>query len=84
MLEFYSNHFIPNLPADLELTSLSQTFGDNRIAEEMVVRFTHSIDMDWLLPGLRPTHRRAEFVLAAIMSSTIRWQQPGLVAQRCS
>ena len=82
--EFYSNHFLSNLPADLELTSLSQTFGDNRIAEEMAVRFTHSIDMDWLLPGLRPTHRRAEFVLAAIMSSTIRWHQPGLAAQRCS
>ena len=89
VLEFYSNHFIPNLPADLELTSLSQTFGDNRIAEEMVVRFTHSIDMDWLLPGLRPTHRRAEFVLAAIIEfeagkvahEHLYWDQATLLSQ---
>ena len=89
VLEFYSNHFIPNLPADLELTSLSQTFGDNRIAEEMVVRFTHSIDMDWLLPGLRPTHRRAEFVLAAIIEfeagkvahEHLYWDQTTLLSQ---
>jgi carboxymethylenebutenolidase len=65
--EFYANHFLPKIPADLELTSLSQTFGSNRIVEEMVMRFTHSIEMDWLLPGLRPTDRRAEFVLAAII-----------------
>jgi carboxymethylenebutenolidase len=65
--EFYSNHFLPQMPADLELTSVSQTFGSSRIVEEMVMRFTHSVEMDWLLPGLRPTHRRAEFVLAAII-----------------
>ena len=87
--EFYSNHFLSNLPADLELTSLSQTFGDNRIAEEMAVRFTHSIDMDWLLPGLRPTHRRAEFVLAAIIEfeagkvahEHLYWDQATLLSQ---
>jgi carboxymethylenebutenolidase len=87
--EFYSNHFLPKIPADLELTSLSQTFGDNRIVEEMVMRFTHSIDMDWLLPGLRPTGRRAEFVLAAIIQFEDRkvahehlyWDQATLLSQ---
>jgi carboxymethylenebutenolidase len=87
--EFYSNHFLPNLPADLELISLSQTVGVNRIAEEMVMRFTHSIDMDWLLPGLRPTHRRAEFALAAIVEfdagkvahEHLYWDQATLLSQ---
>jgi carboxymethylenebutenolidase len=65
--EFYANHFLPKIPPDLEITSLSQTFGNDRIAEEMVIRFTHSIEMDWILPGLRPTRRTAEFVLAAII-----------------
>jgi len=65
--DFYANHFLPNIPPDLELTSLSQTFGNDRIVEEMVIRFTHTIDMDWLLPGVRPTGRRAEFLLAGII-----------------
>jgi carboxymethylenebutenolidase len=65
--DFYANHFLSNIPPDLELTSLSQTFGNDRIVEEMVIRFTHTIDMDWLLPGVRPTGRRAEFLLAGII-----------------
>jgi len=48
--EFYANKFLPSIPPDLELTSVSQTFGDDRIVEEMVMRFTHAIDMDWILP----------------------------------
>jgi len=71
--EFYANHFLPKIPPDLEITSLSQTFGNDRIVEEMVMRFTHTIDMDWILPGVRPTGRRAEFVLAGIIHLS-RWQ----------
>jgi carboxymethylenebutenolidase len=26
--EFHANHFLPNIPPDLEITSISQTFGD--------------------------------------------------------
>lgn len=65
--EFYANHFLPKIPADLELTSLSQTFGNDRIVEEMVMRFTHSIDMDWMLPRVPVTGRRAEFALVGII-----------------
>ena len=65
--DFYANHFLPQIPPDLEITSLSQTFGNDRIAEEMVIRFTHTIDMDWILPNVRPTGQRAEFVVAAII-----------------
>jgi carboxymethylenebutenolidase len=37
------------------------------MVEEMLIRFTHSIDMDWMLPGLQPTGRRAEFIVAAVI-----------------
>jgi carboxymethylenebutenolidase len=56
--EYYANQFLPAIPPDLELASLSQTIGRDRLVEEMVVRFTHTIEMDWLLPTLRPTGRR--------------------------
>jgi carboxymethylenebutenolidase len=65
--DFYAHHFLSNIPPDLELTSLSQTFGNDRIVEEMLIRFTHTIDMDWLLPGVRPTGGRAELLLAGII-----------------
>ena len=87
--EFYAHHFLPQIPPDLEITSLSQTFGDDRFVEEMVVRFTHSIEMVWILPGLRPTGRTAEFVLAAIIqfqdgkvaNEHLYWDQATVLSQ---
>jgi carboxymethylenebutenolidase len=87
--EFYANKFLPNIPPDLELTSLSQTFGADRIVEEMVMRFTHTIEMDWILPGVRPTGRSAEFALACVIqfeagkvaSEHLYWDQATLLSQ---
>src|SRR6516164_9160639 len=65
--EYHANQFLPAIPPDLELESLSQTIGADRLVEQMVVRFTNTIEMDWFLPALRPTGRRAEFVIAAVI-----------------
>ena len=65
--EYYANQFLPAIPPDLELESLSQTIGADRLVEQMVVRFTNTIEMDWFLPTLHPTGRRAEFVIAAVI-----------------
>jgi carboxymethylenebutenolidase len=87
--EYYADHFLPAIPPDLELQSLSQTIGSDRLVEEMVVRFTHTIEMDWLLPTLRPTGRRAEFIVAAVIGfengkvahEHIYWDQATLLSQ---
>jgi carboxymethylenebutenolidase len=87
--EYYANRFLPAIPPDLELESLSQTIGSDRLVEEMVVRFTHTIGMDWLLPTLRPTGRRAEFIIAAVIGfengrvahEHIYWDQATLLSQ---
>lgn len=87
--EFYANKFLPKIPPDLELTSLSQTFGADRIVEEMVMRFTHTIEMDWILPRVRPTHRSVEFALAGIIrfeagkiaSEHLYWDRATLLSQ---
>ena len=87
--EYYADHFLPAIPPDLELESLSQTIGSDRLVEEMVVRFTHTIEMDWLLPTLRPTGRRAEFIIAAVIGfedgkvahEHIYWDQATLLSQ---
>jgi hypothetical protein len=51
--EFYANQFLPSIPPDWELTSLSQIFGEDRIVEEFVIRFTYTLDMDWRYLGCR-------------------------------
>jgi carboxymethylenebutenolidase len=65
--EFYANQFLPNIPPDIELNSLSQIFSNDRIVEEFVVRFTHTLNMSWMLPGVPPTGRKVEFVLVVII-----------------
>ena len=35
--------------------------------DEMIVSFTHTQEMPWMLPGIAPTHRRIEVPLAAIV-----------------
>lgn len=64
---FYAHQFIPQLPPDMEATSLSLTVGQNRLVEESVVRFTHNQPMEWLLPNIPPTGVRIEMVLIGII-----------------
>ena len=77
--EFYADRFLPNIPPDFELTSLSQIFGEDRIVEEFVVRFTHTLRMDWMLPGVSATGRGVEFALVGIIQF-----HAGKVRQRAS
>lgn len=87
--EFYANHFIPNVPPDMEMIPVSQIFGTDSIVEETVVRFTHTINMDWMLPGVPPNGRKVEFVLVGIIkiqdgkvaSEHLYWDQAALLSQ---
>ena len=65
--QFYATHFIPKMPPDMAMTPLSRTIGRDQLVEEMVVNFTHTIEMDWMLPGIPPTGRRVAVPLVAIV-----------------
>src|SRR5919199_4298258 len=41
--DFYSKHFIPQMPPDTEMTPISRTVGHDRIVEETLLKFTHTI-----------------------------------------
>jgi carboxymethylenebutenolidase len=60
--EFYARYFLPQIPPDIEIVPVSRTIGQGRLIEEMVIRFTHSIRMDWMLPRIAPTGRQVEIV----------------------
>ncbi len=64
---FYSGSFIPQVPADLVATPISQTIGEDTIVEEAVHAFTHDIPMDWMIPGVPPTGRRVEVAVVGII-----------------
>jgi carboxymethylenebutenolidase len=87
--EFYSKRFIPQMPPDTEMTPVSRTIGDNQIVDEMIFKFTHTIPMDWMLPGISPTGKRVEVPLVAIIRfregklahEHIYWDQASLLGQ---
>ncbi|MEP0914808.1 ester cyclase [Leptolyngbya sp. GB1-A1] len=65
--EFYSKYFIPQMPPDMELTPISRTIGTDQLVDEMVGKFTHTVRMEWLLPGVAPTGKRVEVPVVAII-----------------
>jgi carboxymethylenebutenolidase len=87
--QFYATHFIPRMPPDLEMTPVSRTIGVDQLVDEMVVNFTHSIEMDWMLPGIAPTGRPVEVALVVIVRfrdgklahEHIYWDQASVLAQ---
>jgi carboxymethylenebutenolidase len=87
--EFYSKRFIPQMPPDTELTPISRTVGEDRLVDEMVFKFTHTIAMDWMLPGISPTGKRVEVPLVVIVHfrddklahEHIYWDQASVLVQ---
>jgi carboxymethylenebutenolidase len=87
--EFYANHFIPQMPADTEIIPISRTIGSDRLVDEMVIRFTHDIEMDWMLPGVAPTRKRVEVATVAVITfrdgklynEHIYWDQASVLVQ---
>ena len=87
--EFYSQRFIPNMPADTTLTPVSRTVGQDQLVDEMIFSFTHTQEMPWMLPGVPPTHRHVEIPLVAIVRfrdgklahEHIYWDQASVLKQ---
>jgi carboxymethylenebutenolidase len=65
--DFYANHFLSQIAPDLEMVTVSRTIGQGRVVDELVARFTHSMVMDWLLPGIPPSGKRVELPLVVIV-----------------
>src|SRR5215467_8848727 len=58
--DFYAHHFLTQIPPDMEMVPISRTIGQGRVVDELIMRFTHTIHMDWLLPGIPPTGKPVE------------------------
>ncbi len=87
---FYRDHLVGKFfPPDVKMTSVSRTVGESQLVEELFITFTHTMTMDWLLPGVAPTGKPVEMAVAAIVGfkdgrishEHIYWDQAGVLAQ---
>jgi carboxymethylenebutenolidase len=87
--EFYQKYFLAQIPPDTEMIPVSRTIGQGRIVDEMVVRFTHTIPMDFMLPGIPPTGNRVEMALVVVVQfdgdklaqEHLYWDQASVLVQ---
>jgi carboxymethylenebutenolidase len=87
--EFYSKYFIPQMPPDMKIVPVSRTVGSDRLVDESVASFTHTIRMDWLLPGIAPTGKPVELALVVVVEfrdgklagERIYWDQASVLVQ---
>src|SRR4029077_1219329 len=87
--EFYSQRFIPQMPPDTSMTPVSRTIGSDRVVDEMVFEFTHTIKMDWMLPGVAPTGKHVKVPLIVVVHfrdgklahEHIYWDQASVLVQ---
>ncbi len=87
---FYRDHLVGKFfPPDVKMTNVSSTVGDNQIVDEIFISFTHTTEIDWLLPGVVPTGKRVEMAVAVVVGfkdgkishEHIYWDQAGVLVQ---
>ncbi|MBM4123515.1 MAG: ester cyclase [Nitrospira sp.] len=88
--DFYRDHLVGKFfPPDVKMVNVSRTVGSDQIVEELVISFTHTTAMDWLLPGVVPTGKKVEMAVAVIVGfkngkishEHIYWDQAGVLMQ---
>jgi carboxymethylenebutenolidase len=87
--QFYSEHFINQIPKDAKVTPISRTVGKDSVVDEFILSFTHDTQWDYLLPGIPPTGKRVELPHLLVMKfengkvahEHVWWDQASLLVQ---
>jgi carboxymethylenebutenolidase len=87
---FYADHLVGKFfPPDVEFTEVSRTFGDGRLVDEVIISFTHTQEIEWMLPGVAPTGRPVSVAFVVIVGvengkisyEHIYWDQATVLVQ---
>jgi len=87
---FYRDHLVGKFfPPDVKMTNVSSTVGDSQIVDELVISFTHTKPIDWMLPNVPPTGKPVEMAVVVIVGfadgkithENIYWDQASVLAQ---
>ncbi len=87
--EFYAKRFVFSMPPDMQLELLARIVAADHIVEECVMRFTHTVEIPWLLPGVAATGRRVEMAVCVVVKMQgekvahehIYWDQAAVLRQ---
>ena len=87
---FYANRLIGQFfPSDVKFETISRTYSPERLIDELIISFTHTTKMDWMLPGVAPTGKKVEVVFVVIVGiedgkvsyEHILWDQANVLVQ---
>ena len=89
MRQYYRDSFVGTLPDDAAISSVSLTVGEDQIAEEVILSFTHDREMPWILADIAPTGRPVEIPQLAVVGvrdgkiahEHIWWDQASVLVQ---
>jgi carboxymethylenebutenolidase len=65
--DFYGNYFIGHWPSDATITPVCRTVGTGRVVDEMILSFTHNVQMPTFLPDVAPTGRAVMLPVVVVL-----------------
>jgi carboxymethylenebutenolidase len=77
------------MPKDVKIKRLSRTVGKNQVVDELILSFTHNIEIKSMMPGIQPTGKYVELPHVVVMKfrgnkivhEHIYWDQASLLTQ---
>ncbi len=87
---FYARRLIGQFfPPDVVFETISRTYSETRLVDELIISFTHTRKIDWMLPGIEPTGKFVEAVFVVIVGiegdkvsyEHIMWDQANVLVQ---
>lgn len=89
--DFYSTFILSGkfFPSDTEMTPVSRTIDEHQLVDEIILKFTHTTEIGWMLPNIAPTGKRVEIPLVVIAGffhgkvthEHIYWDQASVLVQ---
>jgi carboxymethylenebutenolidase len=87
--DFYGRVFIGHWPEDTVARRVSRTVGADQVVDELVMSFTHDVEIGALLPGVPPTGRAVRLPVCVVAGFSggklnhehIYWDQASLLVQ---
>lgn len=87
---FYDKRLVGQFfPPDVTFETVSRTYSEERLVDELIISFTHTHKIDWMLPGVEPTCKRVEAAFVVIVGiedgkvsyEHIHWDQASVLVQ---
>jgi carboxymethylenebutenolidase len=86
---YYRDMFIPSIPSEWQHTMTNRVVTENTIVEEAKVRFHHTKQIEWFLPGVPPTNTWIDVELVIVIefrdskmaTERIYWDQAAVLRQ---